>query len=160
MLFRNAAFLMQVTPAPQLFNNSPMKDQMLQALSHEYLCRDVFYGKLHGFQVYIVAIQVIVYILYIFYGTCKYSANILLHTQYAPTMKPLLYMINVAMASYEQWYNADRGDSMIRQLVSSLFSGGRYIQVSKRSTTIGPHTVLLYMSIDNSYCDFNYNHNH
>ncbi len=50
-------------------------------------------------------------------------------------MKPLLYMVNVAMASYEQWYNADRGESMLRQLVSSILTGGRYMQVSKRSTT-------------------------
>ena len=50
-------------------------------------------------------------------------------SQYAPTMKPLLYMVNVAMASYEQWYNADRGDSIVRQLVTSIFKGGKYVQV-------------------------------
>ncbi len=44
-------------------------------------------------------------------------------------MKPLLYMVNVAMASYEQWYNADRGDSVLKQLATSIFSGGKYIQV-------------------------------
>ncbi len=98
-------------------------------------------------------IQFIVYILNITYGTCKYSAYIL-HTQYAPTMKPLMYMVNVAMASYEQWYNADRGDSMIRQLVTSIFSGGRYIQVSKPSPTV---LLYIYMSID-TYCDFKNNH--
>lgn len=51
VLCRNAVHLMQNSPSPQLFNSGPARNKLLEALSHEYMYRDVFYGKLHGFQV-------------------------------------------------------------------------------------------------------------
>ena len=38
-------------------------------------------------------------------------------------------MIGIGMASYEKWYNAEKDDSMIKQVLQSLWKGKEYLQV-------------------------------
>ena len=38
-------------------------------------------------------------------------------------------MIGIGMASYERWYNAEKDDSMIKQVLQSLWKGKEYLQV-------------------------------
>ena len=39
-------------------------------------------------------------------------------------------MMGIGMASYEKWYNAEKDDSVIKQVLQSLWKGREYFQVS------------------------------
>ena len=56
--------------------------------------------------------------------------------QYSPTLKPLLKMIGIGMASYEKWYNSEKDDSVIKQVLQSLWKGREYLQVSHNMTIL------------------------
>jgi hypothetical protein len=38
-------------------------------------------------------------------------------------------MIGVGMASYEKWYSAEKDDSVLKQVLQSLWKGREYLQV-------------------------------
>lgn len=43
-------------------------------------------------------------------------------------MKPVLKMLGIGMASYEEWHRADK-DEPVRQILASLWKGSRYLKV-------------------------------
>jgi hormone-sensitive lipase len=56
----------------------------------------------------------------VFYGRC-------LGFQYPSSIRPIIKMLAIAMASYERWYKADK-DNPLRQLLHSLWKGNKYLQ--------------------------------
>ena len=49
--------------------------------------------------------------------------------QFSPNVKPVLKMMGIGMASYEQWHCADK-DEPVKQLLASLWKGSQYLKVS------------------------------
>ncbi len=47
-------------------------------------------------------------------------------------------MLAVGMASYEQWYHGDR-DEPVKQLLTSLWKGSRYLKVNALKILIGSY---------------------
>lgn len=105
---------MEITPAPRLFNGGEICWKIIRASIVEYVSRDIFYGKLFGIQVLL--------------RTHVVSIADFVCLQYSPNVKSVLKMMAVGMASYEQWYYATK-DEPVKQLLSSLWKGSRYLKV-------------------------------
>ena len=50
-----------------------------------------------------------------------------IYNQYPSSTRPIIKMLAIAMASYEQWYKASK-DNPLRQLLHSLWKGNKYLQ--------------------------------
>lgn len=109
--------LMETTPAPRLFNTGEICWKVIRASIVEYASRDIFYGRLFGVQVYTTCSS---------NKECTYLCFV--WSQFSPSVKPVLKMFGIGMASYEQWYHASK-DEPVRQLLTSLWKGSKYLKV-------------------------------
>ena len=116
---------MEATPAPRLFNNGEICWKVIRASIVEYVSRDIFYGKLFGIQVLSCSV---------YWCLCD---CFFLCLQYSPNVKSVLKMMAVGMASYEQWYHATK-DEPVKQLLTSLWKGSRYLKVGCMITLFWP----------------------
>ena len=111
-MLRHAVILMKSSEPSSLVNDGVMAESLKRLVFTEDVARDAMYGRCLGFQV------------------CNRVGNLqwlLSFLQYTTNLKPILQTLAIVMASYEQWYKADKGDP-IKQLMKSVWKGSRYVQ--------------------------------